>query len=309
MRTSISLAVVALACCGCAPVIHKQFSVETDPPISLSIDAKQRIAWVLTRKAVRPSGSSSGQTVTPTDRVICAEPSPDAMVGIAAALGLDVPFRGGSVGFEGKLAEAVSQMGTRTQTIQLLRDGLYRACEAYLNGVLDETDYETVLRHYDSTMIMLVTIDGLTQGCGSAAAISTRVEAAPPGQDAKGADDAQAKPAAPTADSAAAKAASAAADAAGVKGAAGATRSAAVSATAQPATSTRCALSDKTAEKVGDIMTQYFAYKIPIQIRHCIRQSMALLGGGPQHLAKRTPTELTQLLEMSERICSPRKST
>lgn len=67
-------------------------------------------------------------------------------------------------------------------------------------------------------MIMLVAVDGLTQGCGTAAAVSTRAEG-PTGAT-------TAKPAA-----------------------GGAT----VSATAQPATLTACPLSDKTVEKVADI--------------------------------------------------------
>jgi hypothetical protein len=263
MRTAILLAALAVVCGGCTPSIHRQFSVEDDPPTSLSIDAKQRVAWVLKRQT--PAAGARAAAASPTDRIICAEPSPDAMVGIAAALGLDVPFRGGSIGFEGKLAEAVAQMGTRTQTIQLLRDGLYRACEAYMNGVLDEADYETLLRHYDSTMIMLVAVDGLTQGCGTAAAVSTRAEA-PAGA---------AKP-----------------------GAGGAS----VGATAQPAALTACTLSDKTVEKVADIMKQYFDYKAPVQRRHCIRQTIASLSGG-RGTASKSAAELASLLAVAKEIC------
>ena len=54
------------------------------------------------------------------------------------------------------LNEAVAATGLRTQTIQLLRDGLYRACEAYLNGAIDEFGHALLLNKYDETMVSLV---------------------------------------------------------------------------------------------------------------------------------------------------------
>jgi hypothetical protein len=57
------------------------------------------------------------------------------------------------------LSQSAASIGIRTPTIQLLRDGLYRACEGYLNGVLDEESYEVILRNYDRVMVALLAID------------------------------------------------------------------------------------------------------------------------------------------------------
>jgi hypothetical protein len=52
-------------------------------------------------------------------------------------------------------AEAAAQLGERLATIQLLRDGLYRACEAYANGAISEAAYAVMLSRYDDTMITM----------------------------------------------------------------------------------------------------------------------------------------------------------
>jgi hypothetical protein len=52
-------------------------------------------------------------------------------------------------------------IGARNSTIQLLRDGLYRACEAYMNGALGDFGYGLVLVNYGRVMVALLTADGL----------------------------------------------------------------------------------------------------------------------------------------------------
>jgi hypothetical protein len=58
------------------------------------------------------------------------------------------------------LAEAVQSVGRRTQSIQLLRDGLYRACEAYLNGAITANEYRLLLSRISAFAITLVAVDG-----------------------------------------------------------------------------------------------------------------------------------------------------
>ncbi len=62
----------------------------------------------------------------------------------------------GNLGSSPFLAEAMAQLGQRLATIQLLRDGLYRACEAYANGALDKSSYSMILSRFDDTMITLL---------------------------------------------------------------------------------------------------------------------------------------------------------
>jgi hypothetical protein len=131
---------------ACSPHIHDTFNVDTDTGATL--DAQQRVILV-----THHGGESHRQFV------VCAEPSPDTMSAIAAA----ARAAGGNGEVQANLSYAVSQsaasIGIRTPTIQLLRDGLYRACEGYLNGVLDKTAYEIILRNYDRIMVALLAID------------------------------------------------------------------------------------------------------------------------------------------------------
>jgi hypothetical protein len=69
----------------------------------------------------------------------------------------------GGAGFAASLNESAASIGLRTATIQLLRDGLYRACEAYLNGSLNNFGYALLLSKYDDVMKALIAIEGLTR--------------------------------------------------------------------------------------------------------------------------------------------------
>lgn len=137
---------------GCSGVIHKQFNIDEVPPNSLSIDARQRVVLVTDK------GGKKGDK-----HVVCAEPSPDVFAALAAAASTDVGIGEKKVGVSGSLAEAAQALGPRTQTIQLLRDGLFRACEAYMNGIVDWREYKLIVTRYDEAMMTTLAIDGLTQ--------------------------------------------------------------------------------------------------------------------------------------------------
>ncbi len=139
---------------GCSSTIFKPVSIDTQPTTSFSLDGKQRVVLVTDR------GSVSNNK-----RVVCAEPSPDVLVGIAASVSgaLDVAGKG-SAQAAASMAEAVQSIGRRSQTIQLLRDGLYRACEAYLNGAINEEEYKLIISRVDDFAVTMMAIDGLTGG-------------------------------------------------------------------------------------------------------------------------------------------------
>ena len=59
------------------------------------------------------------------------------------------------------MSEAAANIGLRTQTIQTLRDGFYRVCEAYMNG-LSQEQYSIMLRRFQTNMIALLAIEQLT---------------------------------------------------------------------------------------------------------------------------------------------------
>lgn len=150
---AVVLAVLALGACS---TIHKPFVIDGKDAKSLALDAKQRAIVSVER---RDDGGSSAT------RVFCAEPAPDALVSLAASGGLDLDVAGkGKVGSRGSLTESALLMARRTQTIQLLRDGLYRACEAYANGAISRDEYARILSRIDDLAVTLVAIDGLTAG-------------------------------------------------------------------------------------------------------------------------------------------------
>lgn len=142
--------VLAAAATGCSGEIHRVSTLS--PGQVLSIDARQRLVLV---------GERNGQTI------YCAEPSPDAIVArasyAAAQANATTPQgtnAGGGVGVATN--EAVGSIGLRTQTIQLLRDGYYRVCEAYLNGAIDDKEYKDILDVIDIFMLALVSLESLS---------------------------------------------------------------------------------------------------------------------------------------------------
>ena len=94
---------------------------------------------------------------------ICAEPSPDVAqafstslsAGLSAAMSKLPADASAEVAasFASSAVENVAQLGERLATIQLLRDGLYRACEAHARGALSNASYAVPLSRYDDVMI------------------------------------------------------------------------------------------------------------------------------------------------------------
>lgn len=89
----------------------------------------------------------------------CAEPSPDALAAYAAALGVGagVPGTGAGALAAGQQSAAAS-IGLRTQSITLMRDALYRMCEAYANDKISAAQVPALLgRSQDLTAVILAT--------------------------------------------------------------------------------------------------------------------------------------------------------
>jgi hypothetical protein len=171
MVASLSRVVVAclllLSLGGCANYIFRSFDIDSGE--SLSLDAKQRLVLATYK------GGKSGNR-----KIVCAEPSPDAFSATSASAAASAAFTfptllpGGQTGTDGgqpgtsgsggiaaARSESAASIGMRTQTIQLLRDGLYRACEAYMNGAIDQHQYNIILLNIDKLMVTLLGIDAI----------------------------------------------------------------------------------------------------------------------------------------------------
>lgn len=138
---------------GCTSDIYRQFNIDQSPPTSLSLDAKQRVVLV-TGKGGMANNS----------RIICAEPSPDIAASLQASGSLAGSGNGEAlIKLDTQSVETLTRLTKRNSTIQLLRDALYRACEAYMNGAISNIDYRDVLIMYDDMVITLLSIEEISQ--------------------------------------------------------------------------------------------------------------------------------------------------
>ena len=104
--------------------IYRKFETENH---SVLIDAKQRVIAV--KQSKKDEKDSSGKvTSTKTTTHLCAEPSPDALSALSAAASASGSYKEISAQLAGSISEVASNIGIRTQTIQLLRDGMLGCC-------------------------------------------------------------------------------------------------------------------------------------------------------------------------------------
>ncbi|KMW57486.1 hypothetical protein AIOL_002451 [Candidatus Rhodobacter oscarellae] len=157
-KTAASVLIAATALSGCAnSTIHK--TSQLGEFNMLALDAKQRLV-ISGRRPVYKDPKTG--YFTGGEYVICSEPSPDALVAAssyAASTFSDADDTNLSAAFG--TGEAASSLGVRTQTIQLLRDGYFRICEAYLNGAIGQEEYRRVIAAIDVFMITLVGIQAI----------------------------------------------------------------------------------------------------------------------------------------------------
>jgi hypothetical protein len=140
-------AIAALALSGCANInsIHRDLNLQGK---SVALDAKQRAIFSLERGA---------------QSVICAEPSPDALSAFSASLsGTLTRSEGEAAQLAAAMAEQAASIGLRTQSIQLMRDAMYRACEGYMSGGISQAEFHQLQRRFQNLTLGLLAIEQLT---------------------------------------------------------------------------------------------------------------------------------------------------
>jgi len=153
-----ALAIAALAGCANLNAVKKDFTLTNGAAVS--IDAKQRAIFSVALPGTDGKGDDKGGG--PSRTVVCAEPSPDALSALAATLGVDVAVAAKSLGLAYGSQESAASIGLRTQTIQTLRDAMYRLCEGYAGGALDDVGFLRLQRRYQAVMLGLLAIEQLT---------------------------------------------------------------------------------------------------------------------------------------------------
>ena len=132
--------------------------------------------------------------------VVCVEPSPDAIKAISTSAKGDVTGGNGAVtagiGLSGASAETAAELAGRSTALLGLREGLFRACEAYANGTIGSSAYSLVLARYGQTMTTLFLAQDITGAAGAEGrALATSVGLASAADAPKATGETQKKPA------------------------------------------------------------------------------------------------------------------
>jgi len=151
MRNIFTLA-IALLVGGCAEGITVYHNRAVDPakPRVITVDAKQR-SLIMTPEAAKDK---------PQWRV-CAEAAPDVFSALSASASLEADIASKS----GKAAAAIAESAAtieRTQTINLLRESMYRTCERYLSGALSKEIFIVQAARDQRAMVAVLAIEQLT---------------------------------------------------------------------------------------------------------------------------------------------------
>lgn len=148
--------VIVLTLGGCASLnsIHRTSGFDnTDRASIVTVDAKQR-HLLITRET---DGSKNNKFR------ICAEAAPDVFSAYASSLGLDLGF--GAKERNAKLANSIAEAAAtveRTQTVNLLRESMYRTCERYISGALTSDQFIIQAARDQRSMVAVLAIEQLT---------------------------------------------------------------------------------------------------------------------------------------------------
>ena len=150
--SKVGLTAALISLTGCTTAQNSIFrSFDLDDGRSIATDASQRIVInTKTHPTSRPG------RVNP-ERIVCAEPSPDVASIVANTFGIGLNVLGkGNAALAGGQGTALAQLAERTITVQLLRDQMYRACEAYANGAISGTEYSLLMSRNNDAMVTLM---------------------------------------------------------------------------------------------------------------------------------------------------------
>ena len=97
----------------------------------------------------------------------CAQPSPDVftVLGYSAAAGMSRDKNADGKALNAELATALSQTGStisRTQTVNLLRESMYRTCERFMNGAMTQQQFLVQAARDQRAMVAIMAIEQLT---------------------------------------------------------------------------------------------------------------------------------------------------
>lgn len=157
-----SAAFLAATVVGCAP--YKNMRV---------LEAEERVV-------IYSEKPSSKDTNARKVKIMCPEPSPDALKTLAASMNIE---KQEVATIAAAYSEAGANIGLRTHSIQLLRDQLFAICQAYANEGVSEAAYQMMLTRNQRNTVALMAIEQLTSVLRGASVALSGSAAVGPNQD------------------------------------------------------------------------------------------------------------------------------
>lgn len=155
-----AILVFALLLGGCS-----SFAIPRSHVAGLKLDAKRR-AIIVAPALTRVVNGSPTQTSEVFFNRVCAEPPPDALSAISAGASGEISGLSKDPDVKAKAALAIAESASaieRTQTINLLRESMYRTCERYLNGAIGRDEFIVQAARDQKAMVAILAIEQLTQ--------------------------------------------------------------------------------------------------------------------------------------------------
>ena len=159
-----------LSACGANHnTVFRQSVVSASEASIITVDAKQRMMLSAIVPVVQQAPGDTDETVTVQQQRFCAEPSPDVYSVMAQALSA-----GGTFGRNAdpttvqaaiNAAFSSAEQGStipRTQTVNMLRELMYRTCERYLSGGYDGVELSVQAIRDQRLMVSILAIEQLT---------------------------------------------------------------------------------------------------------------------------------------------------
>jgi hypothetical protein len=172
------LLIFQIGCARLTSIYRHQTLDETKPQLT-SIDAKQRVILTAPDKK---AASENGEVYLR----FCAEPPPDVFTALATSLGAEASVgQGIDPAIAAKIASSISENAStieRTQTVNVLRESMYRNCERFLSGAIEPSEFIVQAARDQQLIIQVLAIEQITGVARSqATALTTVAKAASSG--------------------------------------------------------------------------------------------------------------------------------
>lgn len=133
-----ALLVVVSGGCGLLTPPAEKHQLKKDNAYWFSYDASRRGGFMLLRND--PNAGNLRMA-------LCSEPAPDVALDILTKLKLEAEKAEIGAKAEGELQQKVVQLAKRTQTIEFLRESLYRLCELSVNTNISNTEIQSLYKN------------------------------------------------------------------------------------------------------------------------------------------------------------------